>query len=427
MNTLTPEELERFQKLSNEFEPDIQGPLVSQKQSSNTIALEYTNADPNFSAKASALAVTHPMSRIMKGDGNCGWRAVAFGYLENLFALRDTLRVQRELMRVKSLSTLLNQVGQQEHLYEMFVDATEEVFTKISQAIQNGIQEESFLEDAFNDEYNSSAIISHFRLLTSAWMKLNPQRYQAFLPVPLDEYCATRVETVKSEIDEVSLQALVDGVISGSGFAVEILYLDRSEGEAATLHLLTPNQPSVATIRLLYRPGHYDILYRPEQIVNMAPVMVNYQYAVASNYPPWDQGALSFDLNSHLMAIPGLAMDPSFPFAHAPTQIASVPPDTQFRVSSPQEVYQSPIPIQPAAPVIPVLSQRKTRPTPPPSTTLSNRSSEGPQIRLNPLVMKPNLRRSFPVTSVKSSPYNQAHFQNQDFEPIHWDPRDSRK
>lgn len=67
-------------------------------------------------------------------------------------------------MRVKSLSTLLNQVGQQEHLYEMFVDATEEVLTKISQAIQNGIQDESFLEDAFNDEYNSSAIISHFRV-----------------------------------------------------------------------------------------------------------------------------------------------------------------------------------------------------------------------------------------------------------------------
>ena len=26
-----------------------------------------------------------------------------------------------------------------------------------------------------------------------------------------------------------------------------------------------------------------------------------------------------------------------------------------------------------------------------------------------------------------SSPYNQAHFQNQDFEPIHWEPSDSRK
>lgn len=92
------------------------------------------------------------------------------------------------------------------------------------------------------------------QLLTSAWMKLNPHRYQAFLSMPLDQYCATRIETVKTEIDEVGLQALVDGVIEASGLAVEILYLDRSVGEAVTPHLLTPSRPSPAVIRLLYRP-----------------------------------------------------------------------------------------------------------------------------------------------------------------------------
>lgn len=85
-------------------------------------------------------------------------------------------------------------------------------------------------------------------------MKLNPQRYQAFIPIPLDQYCATRVETVKSEIDEIGLQALVDGVVERSGFAVEILYLDRSQGDSVTPHLLTPSQANIATIRLLYRP-----------------------------------------------------------------------------------------------------------------------------------------------------------------------------
>lgn len=85
-------------------------------------------------------------------------------------------------------------------------------------------------------------------------MKLKPQRYQAFISMPLDQYCATRVETVKSEIDEVGLQALVDGVIEQSGFAVEILYLDRSQGDAVTPHLLTTSQANIATIRLLYRP-----------------------------------------------------------------------------------------------------------------------------------------------------------------------------
>lgn len=62
------------------------------------------------------------------------------------------------------MNVLLNQVGQQEHLYEIFVDATEEIFNQISEAIQNGVRDDSFLVDAFNNEYNSSAIITHFRV-----------------------------------------------------------------------------------------------------------------------------------------------------------------------------------------------------------------------------------------------------------------------
>lgn len=85
-------------------------------------------------------------------------------------------------------------------------------------------------------------------------MKLNHVHYQAFLSTPVDQYCATRIEPAKTEIDEVGLQALVDGVIEASGFAVEILYLDRSQGDAVTPHTLTPNRQGIATIRLLYRP-----------------------------------------------------------------------------------------------------------------------------------------------------------------------------
>ncbi|KAJ5288842.1 Ovarian tumor otubain [Penicillium angulare] len=428
MNALSQDEMQRFQKLSNEFEPDVPGPLVSPKQSSHAIAMEYANADPTFATKTSALAITHPMTRIMKGDGNCGWRAVAFGYFETLFNLRDPIGVQRELDRIKSLNTLLDQVGQQEELYEIFVDATEDIFAQTLSAIHNGEQDETFLINAFNEEYNSSAVITHFRLMTSAWMRLNPHRYQAFLSPPLDQYCAQRIETVRTEIDEVGLQALVDGVIEGAGFGVEILYLDRSEGDSVTPHQLSPNCPNGATIRLLYRPGHYDILYQPEPPqINMAPI-VNFQYGMTSNYTPWDQGALSFDVNAHLMSIPNLMADSAFGGMGAPmSPLSSVSPAPQspYRVSPPHDLYQTPMqshaPIQTMPPVsapTPVMPS-----APPPMTTLPNRS-EGPQIRLNPLVMKPNLSHSLPVTSPfkNSSPYNQAHFQNQDFEPIHWEP-----
>jgi ubiquitin thioesterase protein OTUB1 len=53
MNALSPDEMQRFQKLSNEFEPDVPGLLVSPKQSSHNIALEYANADPTFATKTS--------------------------------------------------------------------------------------------------------------------------------------------------------------------------------------------------------------------------------------------------------------------------------------------------------------------------------------------------------------------------------------
>lgn len=93
--------------------------------------------------------------------------AVAFGYFENLFTLRDAVRVQQELVRIKSLNRLLDQVGQQEHLYEIFVEATEGLLVQLSEAIQKGVQEDSFLLDAFNSEYNSNAIITHFRVSSS--------------------------------------------------------------------------------------------------------------------------------------------------------------------------------------------------------------------------------------------------------------------
>ncbi|KGO40239.1 Ovarian tumor, otubain [Penicillium expansum] len=427
MNALSPDEMERFQKLSNSYQPEVQGPLVSTKQSSHSIALDYSNADPTLATKTNALAITHPECRIMKGDGNCGWRAVAFGYFETLFALRDTLRIETEIRRMKSLTTLLEWVGLSDSIYEIFVDATEDVLNRTHAAIQNGAQDESFLVEAFNEVYCSDAIITHFRILTSAWMKLNPNRYQAFLPMPLNQYCSSRIDPVKTEIDEVGLQALIDGVIEGSGFGVEILYLDRSEGDVVTPHQLSSNSPNGATIRLLYRPGHYDILY-PVEALNMAPI-VNLQYGMTSDYSPWDQAALGFDVNSSLMAIPNLMQDTSFGMGAPMSPMPSVSPTpaSPFRMSPQQDMYQSPMPTHAPIPSIPVSPPQLPPPSsaPPPMTSLPSRTSDGPQIRLNPLVMKPNLSRSLPVTTpFKNSPYNQAHFQNSDFEPIHWEPHE---
>lgn len=148
--------------------------------------------------------------------------------------------------------------------------------------------------------------------------------------------------------------------------------------------------------------GHYDIIYRAEQTVNVAPV-VNFQYAMTSDYASWDQGALSFDANPHLMAIPNLMADPAFAMGGAPmSPVPSVSPSpaSPYRLSPTQEMYPSQMQTNALVPPIPVSSPTPSLPSaaPPPMTTLPSRSTDGPQIRLNPLVMKPNLNH-LPVTA----------------------------
>ncbi|EGE00523.1 ubiquitin thiolesterase [Trichophyton tonsurans CBS 112818] len=360
MANLAPDEMAEFQKLSNEYEPDLQA-------------------------------------------------AMAFGYFESLFALRDQAKIAQELVRIKSFNAMFDAVGQQEHLYEIFVDATEELLKSVAEQIANNNQDETFIVDAFNNEWNSNAIITHFRL--------NRERYEAFLPMPIEQYCSRTVDTVRTEIDEIGLQALVDGVIEASGFDVQILYLDRSQGDQVNAHQLTPQRTdSLGVIKLLYRPGHYDLLYGTAQ----SPTPVNYQYSMTCDFSPWYPNSLNFDLNPVLMAVPSLPLDP----ANSPPHPAPAP--------SP---YEYSYPINPPENMIPHHTIPLPEPAPPRHATINLplRSPPPPEdkssellIRMNPLV-DPDMN-CLPLTiPFRNSHFNQAHFLNAEFQPSQWDPSEIYK
>ncbi|KAI2404241.1 hypothetical protein LOY90_004518, partial [Ophidiomyces ophidiicola] len=306
----SPEELEHFQRLSNSYEPDLQGPLVGPRMSTNAIVNEYAQGHPIYVAKTSALAATHSHYRTMKGDGNCGWRALSFGYFEALLRLRDARKIAEEIVRLKGFNRLIAASGHAEDLFEMFVDASVSLLEAMLKAIGSENYDDSVLMDVYNDEYTSTSIIQHFRLITSAWMRLHRDQYQSFLPEPLDQYCQRTIETVKTEIDEIGLQGLVDGVISDSGFAVQIAYLDRSQGDQVNFHVLTPGGPSLATIRLLYRPGHYDVLYPTDP--NQLDVPVNFQFGLTYSSSSWCSAGLPFDINSALISIPAVSIEDQY-------------------------------------------------------------------------------------------------------------------
>ncbi|EZG03531.1 hypothetical protein H106_06980 [Trichophyton rubrum CBS 735.88] len=312
---------------------------------------------------------------------------------------------------------MFDAVGQQEHLYEIFVDATEELLKSMAEQIANNNQDETFIVDAFNNEWNSNAIITHFRLMTSAWMQLNRERYEAFLPMPIEQYCSRTVDTIRTEIDEIGLQALVDGVIEASGFDVQILYLDRSQGDEVNAHQLTPQRTdSLGVIKLLYRPGHYDLLYGSPQ----SPTPVNYQYSMTCDFSPWYPNSLNFDLNPVLMAVPSLPLDP----ANSPPHPAPAP--------SP---YEYSYPMNPPENMIPHHTIPLPEPAPPRHATINLplRSPPPPEdkpsellIRMNPLV-DPDMS-CLPLTiPFRNSHFNQAHFLNAEFQPSQWDPSEIYK
>ena len=100
--------------------------------------------------------------------------------------------------------------------------------------------------------------------------------------------------------------ALRDALLFPAGVTLEVLYLDRSEtnGEAK-LHRFSPNY-SIGTIRLLYRPGHYDIIYKPEDLPQasvQAPISTYLHYATEVDQEP----ARSHDFSDVMTMIPGMS------------------------------------------------------------------------------------------------------------------------
>jgi len=95
-------------------------------------------------------------------------------------------------------------------------------------------------------------------------MKMNPHIYADFLEgVDVTTYVLQNIEPSQIELDHLGLQGLATSVINAAGIAIEVLYLDRSEGEEVNTHQLPVldigGNPIIGapTIRLLYRPCVY--------------------------------------------------------------------------------------------------------------------------------------------------------------------------
>ncbi|KAI5801427.1 peptidase C65 Otubain-domain-containing protein [Peziza echinospora] len=316
---MTPEltpfgaEEQAYSELVGTFPPETTNPLVGDLKSTREIAVEYAAADPVYVAKTTSLYPTYNYYRKIRGDGNCAWRAIAFGYFELLIRSNSGDLIQREWARLTSLENLLKKAGFSQYIYEDFASETFDVFRVISAAVHNNESVTiSELVKIFNE--SSDSIITYFKFLTSAWMRARPVEYLSYLETDtVEDYCSTCIEPFSVELDHVGVKALIDCLILPADFRVEISYLDRSPGPTVNVHHFENADSALLalTLRLLYRPyvynsdlhtlnitnsesssGHYDIIYKTGEIRESAlpfgksqsPVQVSFMPQLPEQY-----------------------------------------------------------------------------------------------------------------------------------------------
>lgn len=265
---------EAAEVMANTF-PVLEGPLVGEKISSHAITEEYAKADSVYVQKTVALPKMYSHYRPILGDGNCGWRAIGFAYFESFLRLQSKARLEEEMARISSLNNLLiTSGGFKEWLFEDMVAETLGLLRDLAELVQVNLQEaECVLMERFNNAITSNSIVYHLRLLASSWLKANPEMYEGFIldGSGVDAYSQNYIEPVNVEIEHLIMCVLIDVLLKPIGIAVEIVYLDRTPGSQANTHIFqdedpdgVPKNPGSPMIHLLFRPSHYDILYRDE-------------------------------------------------------------------------------------------------------------------------------------------------------------------
>lgn len=186
-----------------------------------------------------------------------------------LLKLGDKEQVDMEYARMMSLTNFVVQKCKyDEWTFEDMRDECLDLLKDIRGIIHLGPQPDanSLILERFNDAERSNQIVYWFRLLASAWLRANPVMYQDFIPdmIGVDSYSKEVLEPVNTEIEHLGMTLLIEALLKPINVSVEIVYLDRSEGTKVNSHIVQADNATIGgpMVHLLYRPGHYDILYK---------------------------------------------------------------------------------------------------------------------------------------------------------------------
>ncbi|KAI8065361.1 peptidase C65 Otubain-domain-containing protein [Gilbertella persicaria] len=256
---LTDEQILEFEQQIKDQEAQ-KIPLVCQEEPVSNLLEEFKDNEP-FLRKINNLGHQHDKIRRCRGDGNCFFRAFAFAWFESALK-QDKATYEANLNKLKHSENLLETSGFQKLAFEDFYDVAVQQFKGL-----NPNDPDMLLVNFQSDEI-SNAIVMHFRFIASAYLRLHSAEYEPFLideMISIDEFCSMHVEAFGRESDHLQIIALSKAL----DVPIQVVYLDGGVDDQAAIHEFWPSEQdekekSKKAIKLIYRPGHYDILYNKE-------------------------------------------------------------------------------------------------------------------------------------------------------------------
>lgn len=322
------------------------------------------------------------------------------------------------------------------------IDETIELLRTLALNAQNPAAGMNQLMARFSDEGVDNAIIYHMRLLAAATIKADPTPYDAFIPhnIGTEEFVKSSIELPNQEIEQIGINLLVKALLEPAGLSLEIAYLDRTPGSEVNTYRFpettSPDDPS--TLCLLFRPDHYDIVYRrpqpPPIQVNRAMNFTN-QLQITATPAMGAYSSVDITPLASLMPVFGelSSMSPM-----GGTQDAPLPANYSSSGAQPWQVVSS-LPNQMAPPAI---SRPFTAPdVPPPPTTRptiqpvhSLPSTVAIEVEHPVRFSKYNYPKlceesgfsepQFRTSAFRNSHHNKAHYNNDQFQPELYNPND---
>lgn len=257
-----PASLDQVLPLPEPPSDEMQLPNIGERMSMRVLEDE-CRFNPGKVQKVRHLAQSYTHWRPIRGDGNCYYRTVVFGALETFLAAGSHIRLNRVISTFQQVR------------YEMPAEqgAHEEMLRRLRswdslKQLERWVAMDSAVDQALIRACRR--LVRLFLIRHADKMAPNGLTYTELVRAldvaytSIEDFCLRVVDPMGRDAETLALDALPQQL----GIGLRLWILDRRD-EVGLVSLDTPGPDGEVDVHVLFKPGHYDLLYPRQKFANL--------------------------------------------------------------------------------------------------------------------------------------------------------------